>query len=191
MIRPAKGSVTGLLRAWHGGDETALAELVPAVYDELRRMAAAHMRRERPGHTLSPTALVSEAFLRLTGSEHPAWEDKVHFFAIAARYMRQILVDHSRRRAAGKRGGGARPVTFDEALVAGDRPEDLVALDEALEALAAVDERRAKVVELFYFGGMEHKEIAHALGMHPSTVARDLRFAEAWLHRHLRELGGP
>jgi RNA polymerase sigma factor (TIGR02999 family) len=178
-------SVTALIRAWVQGDGGALDRLAPMIYDQLHRLAAACMRRERPGHTLSPTALVSEAFLRLAGGEHPTYDDRVQFFAVAARHMRRILVDHARRRTAGKRGGHDRPVTFDEGLYAGDRPDELVALDEALEALAAVDERKARAVELHYFGGMGHKEIGVALSVHENTVARDLRLAEAWLHRYM------
>jgi RNA polymerase sigma factor (TIGR02999 family) len=180
-------SLTVLLRAWQKGDRAALDQLMPLVYDELHQRAGAFMRRERSGHTLSPTALVSEAFLRLAAGEEVAWNDRVHFFAIAARHMRLILVDHARRRSAGKRGEGARPVTLDAELIGGGRPADLVALDDALTALAAFDERKAKAVELSYFGGMEHKEIAAALGVGESTVMRDLRFAIAWLQRHLRE----
>jgi RNA polymerase sigma factor (TIGR02999 family) len=157
----------------------------PVIYAELRRLAGAALRRERPGHTLRPTELVSEAFLRLAGSDHPAYEDRVQFFAVASRQMRRILVDHARQRAAGKRGGSQRPATFDESLVSGDRPEDLVALDDALDALAAADERKARAVEMHYFGGMGQKEIAGALSVHENTVARDLRLAEAWLHRHM------
>jgi len=183
-------SVTSLLQAWAEGDRSALDRLTSAVYDELRRLAAAYLRRERPDHTLSPTALVSEAFLRLAGGEHPAYEHRVQFFAVAARHMRRILVDHARRRTAEKRGGRDRPVTFDEGLVAGDRPEDLVALDEALEALAAMDERKARAVELHYFGGMSQKEVAAALGVHENTVARDLRLAQAWLYRHMLGAAG-
>lgn len=178
-------SVTVLLRAWAGGDRAAFDRLTPVIYGELRRLAGAYMRRERPGHTLSPTELVSEAFLRLAGGEHPVYEDRVQFFAVAARQMRRILVDHARRRSADKRGGHDRPVTFDESLHIGDQPDDLVALDDALLALAAVDERKARVVELRYFGGMEQKEIAAALAVHENTVARDLRFAEAWLRRSM------
>jgi RNA polymerase sigma factor (TIGR02999 family) len=177
--------VTVLLQAWARGDQGALDELTPLIYAELRRLAGARLRRERPGHTLSPTELVSEAFVRLVGGEHPAYEDRVHFFAVAARHMRRILVDHARRRTADKRGGRDRPVTFDEGLIAGDRPGELVALDDAIDALAAVDERKARAVELYYFGGMGHKEIAAALSVHENTVARDLRLGEAWLHRHL------
>jgi len=177
--------VTVLLQAWAQGDREAFDRLTPVVYNELRRLAGAYMRRERAEHTLSPTALVGEAFLRLVGGEHPAYEHRVQFFAVAARHMRRILVDHARRRTAEKRGGRDRPVTFDEGLIAGDRPEELVALDDALEALAAMDERKARAVELHYFGGMSQKEVAEALSVHENTVARDLRLAQAWLHRHM------
>ncbi len=182
-------SFTVLLRAWAQGDQSALDRLTPAVYDELRRLAGAYMRRERAGHTLSPTALVSEAFLRLAGDEHPAYEDRVQFFAVAARHMRHILVDHARRRHRDKRGGRDRPVTFDEEMISGERPDELVALDDALEALAAVDERKARAVELHYFGGMGHKEIAAVLAVHENTVARDLRLAQAWLQVHMTGAG--
>lgn len=183
-------SVTDLLQAWADGDRNAFDRLTPLVYGELQRLAGAYLRRERPDHTLSPTELVSEAFLRLVGGEHPAYDHRVQFFAVAARHMRRILIDHARRRTAGKRGGRDRPVTLDEGLVAGGRPEELVALDDALEALAAVDERKARAVELHYFGGMSHKEIAAVLSVHENTVARDLRLAQAWLHRHMMEVVG-
>lgn len=188
-IEMARGdeSVTALLQAWARGDRDALARLAPIIYGELHRIAGACLRRERPDHTLSPSDLVSEAFLRLVGGEHPAYEHRVQFFAVAARHMRRILVDYARRRVADKRGGRARPVTFDERLVPRDRPEELVALDEALEALGAVDERKARAVELHYFGGMTQKEIAAALAVHENTVARDLRLAQAWLYRHMTE----
>lgn len=185
-MRDGDAPVTLLLRAWAEGDRDAFDRLTPVVYDELHRLAGAYMRRERPDHTLTPTALVSEAFLRLVGGTHPAYEDRVQFFAVAARHMRRILVDHARRRTAEKRGGLDRPVVFDEGLISGDRPEELVALDDALEALAAVDERKARVVELHYFGGMNQKEVADVLHVHENTVARDLRLARAWLHRHIR-----
>jgi RNA polymerase sigma factor (TIGR02999 family) len=178
-------SVTVLLRAWADGDREAFNRLTPMIYGELRRIAGASMRRERSGHTLSPTELVSEAFLRLSGGEHPAYEDRIQFFAVAARQMRRILVDHARRRTANKRGGVARPVTFDEALTFSDQPDDLCSLDDALDALAALDERKARTVELHYFGGMGQKEIAAALSVHENTVARDLRFAQAWLRRNM------
>lgn len=179
--------VTGLLRAWREGDKAALDQLIPIVYAELHKLAAIYLRGERPGHTFRPTDLVSEAYLRLSGSATPAWNDRVHFFAVAARTMRQILVDHARKRIAGKRGGGEAPVTFDEALVAGDRPADLVALDDALEALAGFDDRKARVIELHYFGGLTQDEVAQVLDVHVNTIARDLRLAEAWIHTHLRD----
>jgi RNA polymerase sigma factor (TIGR02999 family) len=177
-----------LLRAWQDGDRAALDELMPRIYDELHRLASSYLRRERPDHMLGPTALVSEAFLRLFGGEPSSWNDRVHFFAVASRHLRQILVDHARRRTAAKRGGREHPITFDENLVAaGDRPEELLALHDALTAFAAVDERKARVVEMHYFGGMKQQEIAAALGVHVNTVAKDLRLAQAWLNRELRE----
>jgi RNA polymerase sigma factor (TIGR02999 family) len=178
-------SVTLLLRAWAQGDQDALGRLTPVVYGELKRLAAAYMRRERPDHTLTPTALVSEAFLRLVGGEHPPYEDRIQFFAVAAHHMRRILVDHARRRTAQKRGGRERAEPIEGDLLAADRPEELVALDEALVALAAMDERKARAVELHYFGGMSQKEVAAALSVHENTVARDLRLARAWLHRRM------
>ena len=182
--------ITVLLQAWAQGDRDAFDRLTPLIYGELQRLAGAYLRRERPDHTLSPTDLVSEAFLRLVRGEHPAYDHRVQFFAVAARHMRRILVDHARRRTADKRGGGDRPVTLEEGLIAGGRPEELVALDDALEALTAVDERKARAVELHYFGGMSHKEVAAALSVHENTVARDLRLAQAWLHRHMMEAAG-
>jgi RNA polymerase sigma factor (TIGR02999 family) len=181
-----KGRLTGLSPS--AGDRRALEQLTPVLYQELRRLAASHMRRERPGHTLTPTALVSEAFLRLAGGEKPPFEDRVQFFALAASHMRRILVDHARRRCAEKRGGRERPVTLNEELCSGERPSELIALDDALEALAAVDERKARVVEMHYFGGMGQKEIAQVLSVHVNTVARDLRLATAWLNRQMRGL---
>jgi RNA polymerase sigma factor (TIGR02999 family) len=182
----AETQITLLLRAWSQGDPAALQKLTPLVYDELRRLAAGLLRRERRDHTFSATTLVHEAFIRLAGTEELVFEDRVQFFALAARQMRHILVDHARRRAAGKRGGGERPVTLDEALAAEERPEALCALDEALCALAAFDERKARAVELHYFGGMTQREIAAALGVHENTVARDLRLANAWLLSRLK-----
>jgi RNA polymerase sigma factor (TIGR02999 family) len=178
--------VTVYLRAWQDGDAAALDQLIEVVHAELHRLARARMRGERSGHTFSPTDLVSEAFLRLAGA-NVDWQDRAHFFAVAARTMRQILVDHARAKAAQKRGGAARAVTLDEQLIASGRPEELLALDDALTALAAVDERKAKAIELRYFAGMEHKEIAAAMNVHINTVARDLRLGEAWIHRHLLE----
>lgn len=183
----APGQVTALLRAWRAGDRGALDELIPIIYAELHRLAGTFLRGERPGHTFSATDLVSEAYLRLGSAQPEQWNDRVHFFALAARAMRQALVDHARRRAAGKRGAGQRPVTFDERVVGTDRPEELLVLDEALTALAAEDERKAKVVELHYFGGLTQAEIALALDIHANTVARDLRFAQAWLQRRMAD----
>ena len=173
-----------LLRRWRAGDAEALDELLPIVYAELRRLAARHLQRERPGHTLRPSDLVHEAYLRLAG--HPLeLNDRVHFFAIAARLMRQVLVDHARRRAAAKRAARRGTIRLDEATVAGENPAELVELSEALDALGALDERKAKVVELHYFVGLTHDEVGMVLGVHPRTVARDLRLAEAWLQRQL------
>jgi RNA polymerase sigma factor (TIGR02999 family) len=189
MVRGG-AAITALLHAWAQGDRGALDRLTPLIYDELHRLASGYMRRERPDHTLSPTDLISEAFLRLVGGEHPAYEHRVQFFSVAARHMRRILIDHARRRMADKRGGHDRPVTFDEELVAvADRFDELVALNDALEALTAVDERKARAVELHYFGGMTLKEIAAALSVHENTVVRDLRLAQAWLYQHVREAG--
>lgn len=181
------GPVTVLLQAWAGGDREALDRLTPMVYGELKRLAEANMRRERQGHTWSPTDLVSEAFMRLAGGEHPPYQGRVQFFAVAARHMRRILVDYARQRGAGKRGGKDRPVTLDAEKIAEERPSEFLLLDEALLALAGVDDRKARAVELHYFGGMSHEEIATALSVHANTVARDLRLAEAWLHRYLTD----
>lgn len=176
--------VTTLLRAWRAGDEGALEHLVPLVYEELRRLADREMRRERVGHTFRPTDLVSEAYLRLSEGSPPELNDRAHFFAVAVRYMRQILVDHARRHAAEKRGARAHRVTLDDSIAV-DQAEELLVLDEALRALAEQDPRKAQVVELHYLGGMTQEEIALVLDIHVNTVARDLRFAAAWLGRQL------
>ncbi len=177
--------VTRLLMRWREGDMAALDELARLVYRELKQLASRQLRGEREGHTLTPTALVSEAFLRLAGGETPSFQDRVHFFATAARHMRHILVDFARARATHKRGAGKRAVTLDEKVLAASESESLLDLDEALLALAAVDERKARVVELHFFGGMSLAEVGAALGVHHNTVLRDLRFAEAWLNRYL------
>ncbi|MEO7734989.1 MAG: ECF-type sigma factor, partial [Kofleriaceae bacterium] len=179
-------NLTQLLRAWRGGDRDAFDALAPVIYNELHRLAAFHLRRERPGHTFAPTDLVSEAYLRLAGGAHLEFQDRAHFFAIAARNMRQILVDHARKRDAGKRGAGERPVELDELVIAAERPGELIALDDALEALAQFDARKARVIELHYFGGLTQDEIASVCDIHVNTVARDLRLAEAWLRNQLR-----
>lgn len=180
------GTVTRLLQRWHAGDRAALDALIPLVYTELHQLAGLFIRGERPGHTFRATDLLSEAYLRLGGSEAPALTDRRHFFTIAARAMRQALIDHARRRSAGKRGGGERAIAFDEQLVGVERSDELLALDEALDALGAHDARKARVVELHYFGGLSQPEIADALAIHVNTVARDLRFAQAWIHRRLQ-----
>jgi len=184
----ASAHVTELLVAWSGGDSSALDRLVPLVHAELRRLARRQMRRERDGHTLQTTALVNEAYLRLVDLSRIRWQDRAHFFAMSARLMRRILVDHARSRQYVKRGGGAWRVTFDEALVASAEPAaDLLALDEALQVLARVDARKSQVVELRYFGGLSVDETAEALHVSPETVMRDWRLAKAWL---LREIAG-
>ena len=160
---------------------------MPLVHSELRRLAHRAMARERRGHTLQTTALVNEAYLRLVDSSKVRWQDRAHFFAMSAQLMRRILVDHSRTRQARKRGGGARRIELDETLaVSPEKSADLVALDEALDALAAVDARKARVVELRYFGGLTAEESAEALGVSAETILRDWKLAKAWLLRRLR-----
>ena len=180
-------NLTHLLRAWQRGDRAAFDQVAPMIYDELRRIAAFHMRGERPGHTFGPTDLISEAYLRLAGAETLEFKDRAHFFAIASRSMRQILVDHARKRCADKRGAGERPTELDETRVAIDRPWELVALDDALDELSKLDERKARVTELHYFGGLTQDEIATVCEVHVNTVARDLRLAEAWLRTRMRD----
>jgi RNA polymerase sigma-70 factor, ECF subfamily len=178
--------VTGLLLAWRAGDAAALGRLIPLVHAELRRIARGFMRKERAGHTLQTSALVNEAYLRLINAQQVAWQNRAHFFAISASLMRRILVDSARERQARKRGGSDERVVLDEGLIVGPgRNEDLVALDEALSALAAVDERKSKVVELRFFGGLNEAEIAEALQISPETVRRDWRLAKVWLLRFL------
>lgn len=183
------GEMTKLLRAWRGGDQAAFEAVAPQIYGELHRRAAYHLRGERAEHTLSPTALIAEAYLRLVGGDArdaPELADRAHFFAIASRCMRQILVDHARKRRADKRGAGVRPAPLDETRVATARPTELIALDAALDALAKHDARKARVTELHYFGGLTQAEIAEVCDLHVNTVARDLRFSEAWLRSQLR-----
>ena len=179
-------AVTALLRAWRDGDDGALEQLMPLVEAELRRLARGYMSRERPGHTLQTTALVNEAFLRLTEARDLPWQDRAHFLGIAARLMRRILVDHARSRNYRKRGGGAQQVTLDEAVVLVPPLQlDLVALDRALEALAVVDERKGRVIELRFFGGLSVEETADVLKVSTDTVKRDWRLAKLWLLRAL------
>lgn len=177
--------VTRLLAEWTKGNQHALDDLAPLVYRELRQLAANYLRKERQGHTLQPTALVHEAYLRLVDQNKPAWQSRSHFFGVAARLMRQILVDHARRKKAGKRRG--LTVSLEEAVsFAPGRGRDLVALDSGLHALEIIDARKCKAVELRYFGGLSMEEIAQTLGVSTITVRRDLRMAEAWLYKRMQ-----
>lgn len=184
MAGLSDGDITALLKDWSGGDREALERLMPAVYGELRRLAAAHLRSERPDHTLQPTALVHEAFLRLQGQRSVSWANRSHFFGIAARIMRRILVDHARRRNALKRDAAALRLADGEETVS-DRAPELIALDRALTSLEALDPQQARVVELRFFGGMTVEETAEAAGISPATVKREWRTARAWLRREI------
>jgi RNA polymerase sigma factor (TIGR02999 family) len=176
--------VTQLLAAWGRGDETARDELMPLVYEELRRLAHKYIRQERPGHTLQTSALLNEAYLRLVDQKNIQWQDRAHFFGIAARLMRQVLVDYARKRGYAKRGGDARRVSLDDAMiVTQERAAEVVALDDALRSLAAIDPRQSQVVELRFFGGLSIDETAKVLAVSPGTVMRDWTLAKAWLRR--------
>ncbi|MGE0132972.1 MAG: sigma-70 family RNA polymerase sigma factor [Blastocatellales bacterium] len=182
--------ITNLLLAWGQGDQAALETLMPLVYDELHKVAARHLRGQRAGHTLQTTALVNEAYLRLIDASQVQWQNRAHFFAVAARLMRRILVDFARSRNYQKRGGGAQPVALEDAvIVAPERGADLLALDEALTRLQAHNARQAQVVELRYFGGLSEEETAEALKVSVRTVRRDWNFARVWLHRELTGRG--
>lgn len=179
-------NITGLLTAWSGGDAQALEALTPVVYDHLHKLAKHYMAREHPGHTLQATALVNEAYIRLVDSPRVAWQDRNHFFALAAKLMRRILVDFARSHLNQKRGGVRHRTTLDDALLVSSQPDsELVALDEALLALAAVDRRKAQVVEMRFFGGLDEKEIAQILHVSVDTVQRDWKAARAWLYGQL------
>jgi RNA polymerase sigma factor (TIGR02999 family) len=176
--------ITALLKDWSGGDREALERLMPIVYGELKRLASSYLRSERPDHTLQPTALVHEAYLRLEGQRSVVWSNRAHFFGIAARIMRRILVDHARRRRAAKRDAAALRVTLvDDA--AGDHAPELIALDSALTSLERLDPQQARVVELRYFGGLTVEETAEAAGISTATVKREWRTARAWLRREI------
>jgi RNA polymerase sigma factor (TIGR02999 family) len=190
MESSAKNEVTRLLQAWSGGDESALEKLTPLIYAELRRLARHYMNRERPGHTLQPTALVNEVYLRLVDSPGIEWQSRSHFFGICARLMRRILIDSARSRNFQKRAGNAVHISLEEATVTGSEPaEDLIALDSALSEFATVDERASRVVELRFFGGLSVNEAANFLGVSQETVFRDWRVAKTWLLRRLSEDG--
>jgi RNA polymerase sigma-70 factor (ECF subfamily) len=181
--------VTQILQDLSGGDEQAAARLLPLVYDELRALAGSFFARQSPGHTLQPTALVHEAYLKLAGSEGARWEGRAHFFAVAARAMRQVLMNHARGKAARMRGGGWTRITLDDVVTppGGAGEIDLLALDEALERLAGLSERQSRVVELRFFGGLTIEQTAHVLGIGTTTVEDDWHLAKAWLRRELKK----
>jgi len=180
--------VTQLLLDWGNGDKAALDKLVPVVYQELRRLAGYYMRRERPGHTLQTSALVNEAYMRLVDYRQMRWQSRAHFFAVAAQAMRRILVEHARKRHFAKRGGGAVQVSLDEAATVPEKQAaDLIALDDALTGLEAIDPRKSRIVELRYIGGLNIEETAEVLGISPATVQREWRAAKAWLYREIKE----
>ena len=186
MSRSPPQEITQLLIEWSNGSQTALERLTPLVDRELHRLAHHYMRRENAGNTLQTTALVNEAFLKLIDQKHVQWKNRAHFFALSAQLMRRILVDHARSRQYAKRGGGAQRITFDEALVvSAERGDDLVALDEALNRLSDIDTRKAKVVELRFFGGLSVDETAEALEISAITVMREWSMAKAWLYNSL------
>ena len=185
---PSPQNVTEMLRDWRNGDQEALERLIPVVYDELHRQAANYLRRELPGHTLQTTALIHEAYLRLMNQENIEWQDRAHFYAIAARLMRQILIDHARKRRATKRGGSDIKVPLGEAMVISpERGVDLVALDEALTRLATIDPQQSRIVELRYFSGLSVEETAEVLAVSSRTVKRDWNVAKAWLRQQIGE----
>jgi len=180
-----RAPLTQLLLQWGGGDKSVLDELMPVVYDQLHKLAARCLRAEHPDHTLRATDLVHEAYLRLIDAE-VAWQDRVHFYAVSARLLRRILVDHAKANRRQKRGGGAEKIPLDEAVLVGpDSPEGLLELDTALQRLASQDHRKCEIVELLCFGGLTYDETATALKISPATVHRELRLAKAWLHREL------
>ena len=180
--------VTQLLLRWRGGDKQALEQLTPLVYDELRRLAGHYLRHERAGHTLQATALVHEAYVRLIGQQQIDWQNRTHFIAVASRLMRRILVDHARAHAAAKRNPAINASPVDEAKTVAHNPApNILALDDALEALAQFDERKSHIIELRYFGGLSIDEIGEVTGLSAATIGRDLRMAEAWLGRQMQK----
>ena len=186
MDQPSQNEVTELLNAWSNGNQAARDQLMGVVYDELHRLARRYMRRESPGHTLQTSALLNEAFLRLVDQNNVQWQNRAHFFGIAAQMMRRILVDHARSRSYAKRGGGALPLSLDEALIVSDaRNEEVVNIHEALERLTELDSRKGQIVELRFFGGLSIEETANVLDVSPGTVMRDWTLAKAWLRREM------
>src|SRR2546425_10844606 len=186
MTQPSTHEVTELLIEWSNGDKAALDKLMPLIHEELRRLAHHYMSHERPGHTLQTSALVNEAYLRLVNRKKVHWQNRVHFFAIAAQLMRSILVDHARSHAYTKRGGGARKIALDEAMIVSqERAAEVVALDEPLKELANFDEQQSRIVELRFFGGLTIEETAEILALSPATIKREWSTARAWLYREL------
>ena len=185
-MTPSPHEVTQLLVAWSNGDRAARDELMPLVYEELRRLAHRYVGRERPDHTLQTSALVNEAYLRLIDQKDVRWQNRAHFFGIAAQMMRRILVDYARKRAFAKRGGNAQPVPLEEAMIVSEeRAANVVALDDALNSLAELDSRKSQIVELRFFGGLSIEETAEVLAVSPGTVMRDWTLAKAWLRREM------
>jgi RNA polymerase sigma factor (TIGR02999 family) len=183
MATPSPKDVTRLLVAWGNGDQAALAELIPLVYDELRRLAGRYMRREGRCHTLQTSALINEAYLRLVSQKSVQWQNRAHFFGVAAQLMRRILVDHARSRSRAKRGGGAQMVSLVEQAAMSKEVAEVVALDVALSNLAEMDPRKSQIVEMKFFGGLTNEEVAEVLKVTTRTVERECRKAKAWLHR--------
>src|SRR5262245_54909095 len=188
MADSSPEEITQLLREWSNGNKEALDRLMPVVYSELRRLAAHYMRHERPGHTLQSTALVNEAYLRLAGARETHWQDRAHFFAVASQIMRHILVDHARSYRYAKRGGGAIKVSLDEvAILSEERASELIALDDALKDLEALDPRKSQVVEMRFFGGLSIDETAEVLKVSSMTIQREWRWAKAFLHNQMNQ----
>lgn len=186
-MSPDRQDVTMLLQQWRGGNQEALDQLVPIVYDELRRLAGRCLQSERPGHTLRATALVHEAYIRLMDADI-GWQDRAHFYAVAARVVRRMLVEYARQHGAQKRGNGEVPIPLDEAVIVGPEAASTVLdLDEALQRLAVIDARKSEIIQLLFFGGMTYDEAAAALDISPATVHRELKLAKAWLHRELAQ----
>jgi len=190
-VESVSPDVTALLKRLADGNQDAANQLVPMIYQELHRLAVLHLRRERPNHTLQPTALVHEAYLKLVAQRHADWQSRAHFFAVASNLMRRILVDYARRHLRAKRGAGQATLSLDDVLlVSPDRPDEMLALDESLTGLEKMDARQARIVELRYFGGLTVEEVAKLLGISPTSVRREWASAKAWLYGELKEHHG-
>ena len=186
MAETSPHEVTKLLVDWRKGNKAALDVLTPLVYQELRRIADSYIRREKPGHTLQPTALIHEAYMRMVDQSLPEWQNRAHFFGVSAQIMRQILVDHARGRQAAKRGGGIRKVPLEDAVIySEEKAADIIALDDALQELAKLDGRKVRIIEFRYFGGLSVEDTAETLGISVATVGREMRMAQAWLMRYI------